>query len=148
MSRKLLLPLDEAPEQSARLARLLKALRRRRGLTASEVARRMGMKQRTYELFEAGGGALRLERVQKFADATGSDPYAILMALAFEDEELALRCADNKLMTAIMMSVQDFSRDAGADLSRLDARLAMQVFDAACAWLVSEAQARGLPKAK
>ena len=84
MSRKLLLPLDEAPEQSARLARLLKALRRRRGLTASEVARRMGMKQRTYELFEAGGGALRLERVQKFADATASDPYAILMALALD----------------------------------------------------------------
>lgn len=128
------------------MARILKTLRRRRGLSATEVARQMGMKQRTYELFEAGGGALKLKRVQKFADVVNCDAYAILLGLAFEDEDLALRCADNKLATALVMALQDFASEAGADLPWLDARLAMHVFDVAFARLVREARARRFPR--
>jgi transcriptional regulator with XRE-family HTH domain len=148
VNRKLPLPPDETPEQAARLARVLKTLRRRRGLTTAEVARRMNLKQRTYELFEAGGGKLKLDRIQAFAEATDTDPYAILLSLVFEDDRFALGCADHKLMTAAMMSLQDFSREAGEDLPRLDARLVMHEFDAACGRLLQEARRRRFPEEK
>lgn len=105
----------------------------------------MGLKKRTYELFEAGGGKLNLTRLQQFAEATDTDAYAILISLAYGDETFALRCADQKLMTAAVMSIQDFNADIGDDLGRLDARIVMQAFDAACSQLAQIARQRGIP---
>lgn len=142
VSQMLSLPLDGLPSHAALFAEILRALRRRRGLTASEVARRMRMAKRTYELFESGTGKLSLRRLQQFADATDTDAYAILASLAFGDPGFALRCADNKLMTAVVESVRDLNSDVGDDLSLLDARVAMQAFDAAARTLGDEAAAR------
>lgn len=145
VTRFLPLPVDESPEQAARLSRILKTLRRRHGLTVVEMARRMNLGHRTYEAFEAGEGKLNLSKLQRFADITDADAYGILLGLAFEDDDLALRCAENKLITAALMVLQDLARDTGADLQRLDARLVMSELDAACARLLTAAKARRFP---
>lgn len=142
------LPTGDRRDQGALLSRILKAIRRKRGLLASEVADHMGMKLRTYELFEAGGGKLNLIRLQKFADATDSDAYAIVMGLAFGDARFALRCADSKLMTISIMSIQDLNLEVGDDVEKLDARVIMHEFDAACGRLADEARRRRLPRSE
>lgn len=142
------LPSDDLPAHQRLLSRILKTIRRRRALLAQEVADRMGLPLRTYEHFEAGGGRLNLRRLQRFAEATDSDAYAIVASLAFGDVRFALRCADNKAMTVAMMSIQDLNRDAGEDLALLDARRIMHEFDAACARLLEEARSRRLPGAR
>lgn len=108
----------------------------------------MGLPLRTYEHFEAGGGRLNLRRLQRFAEATDSDPYAIVAGLAFGDVRFALRCADNKAMTVAMMSIQDLNKEVGEDLALLDARRIMHEFDAACTRLAEEARSRRLPGAR
>ncbi|MBG7614678.1 XRE family transcriptional regulator [Brevundimonas sp. BAL450] len=89
----------------------------------------MNMAQRSYEHFEAGAGRVNLERIHRFAEATDSDPYAILASLALGSPEFALRCADNKLMTIVMVALQDFDRDHGALAASLDARTLINAFD-------------------
>ena len=139
------LPSDGSEAHARLLARILRALRRRRGLSATEVARRMELPKRTYELFESGKGRLSLSRLQSFAEATDTDGYAILIGLAFGDPSFALRCADNKLMTAAIMSLDDLHREAGDDLALLDPRGVMQAMDTACDALLAEARERRLP---
>src|SRR6266404_1444771 len=95
------------------LAKALKGLRRRRALLQPEVARRMGMRPRTYEHFEAGKGPLYVDRIHDFASALGVDPHAILLALEIGSPEFAGRCADNKLVTIIVMALQDFDLATG-----------------------------------
>lgn len=139
------LPTDGPKGHRDLLSRILKAIRRRRGLLAQDVASRMAMPLRTYEHFEGGRGRLSLERLQRFAEATDSDAYGIVASLAFGEVAFALRCADNKAMTIAMMSLQDLNRDAGEDLVLLDARQILHEFDAACARLAQEARARRFP---
>ena len=139
------LPTDEPQGPPDLLSRILKAIRRRRGLLAQDVADRMALPLRTYEHFEGGHGRLSLLRLQRFAEATDSDAFAIVASLAFGEVEFALRCADNKAMTIAMMSIQDFSREAGEHLPLLDARRIMHEFDAACGRLADEARARRFP---
>ena len=139
------LPSDESEAHARLLARILRTLRRRRGLSAKEVAGRMGLPKRTYELFEAGTGRLSLPRLQSFAEATDTDAYAILIGLAFGDLAFAIRCADNKLMTAAVMSLEDLNREAGDDLALLDPRSVIRAMDTACEALLAEARARRLP---
>src|SRR5690606_11073474 len=107
---------------------LIRSQRRRK---ASEVADRMNMAQRSYEHFEAGAGRVNLERIHRFADATDSDPYALLASLGLGSPEFALRCADNKLMTIIMVALQDFDRDRGDVAAALDSRTLISAFDRA-----------------
>lgn len=140
------LPNEEAADHAALLSRILKAIRRRRGLRVIDVANRMGLPKRTYESFEDGTGKFSLARLQRFAEATDSDAYAILVSLAFGDPAFALRCADHKLMTATIMSIQDLNREAADHLTTLDARLVMHIMDRACDILGKEARARGSPR--
>jgi hypothetical protein len=110
-----------------------------------EVAARMGMRFRTYQLFEAGGGKLSLARLQSFAEATDTDPWAILVSLAFGDPSFALVCADNKLMTAAVESTRDFQGDWGEDIAKLDPGLVMRELDAAFQRLGAVARSRRFP---
>ena len=146
MNRMLTLPETDPSDEGALLSVILKALRRRRGLLSREVAHRMGMAPRTYQLFEAGGGRLNLERLQQFAEATDSDPWAILASLAFGGPEFALLCADNKLMTATMESARDFHREWTSDIAKLDPRLVMHELDAAWRRLGEAARQRRFPQ--
>jgi transcriptional regulator with XRE-family HTH domain len=102
------------------LAKAVRGIRRKRDLKSSEVAERMGLPLRTYELFEAGGGRLSFDRVRKFAEATDSDPFAIILSMAFGDAGFAIACADIKLTLILAMHLQGFFEDRGADLAYLD----------------------------
>ena len=117
--------------QSATLSAALRLIRGRRGLKAAEVAARMGMALRSYEHFEAGGGRINLERIHRFAEATDSDPHAILAALALGSPEFALRCADNQLMTILMVALQEFDEEVGGLIVELEARTIINVFTGA-----------------
>lgn len=107
----------------------------------------MGIARRTYQLFEAGGGNLNLTRIQQFAEATDTDPWAILVSLAFGNPEFAFACADNKTMLATVVAARDFHRDRGGDVALLDPRLVMRELDAAWARLGSIAADRRFPSA-
>ncbi len=136
------------------LSQTLKLVRQRRGLTASEVAARMGLPLRTYSFFESGRTRLDVERIGLFAAATESDVHAILTAVAIGAPQFAARCMDNKLMSVLVAGVQRFDERLGDDLARiqvaryisaaramfdeLEADLARQD-DALRAWLHKEA---------
>lgn len=124
-----------------RLSQVLKALRRLRGKRPAEVACAMGMPLRSYEHFEAGRGRLNLARLQAFAEATDTDGMAILASLILDSPDFAVRCADNKLMTVLMMTLGDFDARVGNGLSRLPPRAAIVAFERAFAALGDEAAA-------
>lgn len=113
---------DEVRSGPTLLPQVLRAIRRRRGLRTATVAQRMGMAIRSYERFESGRGALNVTRVHRFAQATDSDAYAILMALDIRSPAFALRCMDNKAMTLLVMAVQEFDATAEDDVGRLEPR--------------------------
>ncbi|MBB1180377.1 helix-turn-helix domain-containing protein [Brevundimonas aurantiaca] len=104
------------------LSQALKLVRRHRGMTAAAVARAMRMALRTYQRFEAGGRSLNLDYIHRFAVATRSDPQAIIMAVAIGSPDLAWRCADNKLITALTIGGQRFNALLGDDIAGLEAR--------------------------
>lgn len=102
------------------LSRALRAIRRKRGLKTSEVASRMDMPQRSYELFEAGGGRITFERLMAFAEATDCDPFALMLVGPFGSADIAIHCADTKLVMIMAMTLQEFAEDRGADLNFLE----------------------------
>jgi transcriptional regulator with XRE-family HTH domain len=136
-------PLDLYRGRKAVLGRILKSVRRRRGLRPAQVAACMGMPLRSYEHFEGGNGRLNLDRIRQFAAATNSDPYGIVLGLILDAPELALRCMDNKLPTIAVMALQQFDARAGDDLARLDARTLIRAFEQLFAELTVEARRRG-----
>lgn len=115
-------PIDSDLSRGVRLSQALKAVRRKRGLRTTEVARAMGLPLRSYEHFEAGNGRLNIDRVHQFAQALEVDPYAILAAVDIASPAFAARCADNKLMTIFLMALQEFDAAGQEDLTRIDAR--------------------------
>lgn len=107
-------------ESNPCLSRALRAIRRHRGLKTSEVARRMNMAQRSYELFEAGGGRITFSRIVAFAEATDCDPFALALVGPFGSSEFAVHCADTKLVMIMIMSLQEFADERGSDISFLE----------------------------
>jgi len=108
------------PDGRTVLAKAIRDIRRLRDLRASDVAGRMGLPLRSYELFEAGGGRLDLERLFAFAEATDSDPFAIILAVPFRAPSFAVACADTKLALILVMHLQGFYEDRGDDISYLE----------------------------
>lgn len=107
-------------DSGEKLSRALRAIRRKRGLKTSEVARRMDMAQRSYELFEAGGGRITFEKLVGFAEATDCDPFALLLVGPFASSEFAVHCADTKLVMIMVMSLHEFADERGADICFLE----------------------------
>ena len=124
------------------LSQALKGLRRRRKFLQPEVAGRMGLRPRTYEHFEAGKGPLYIDRIHAFARAISVDPHAILMALEIGSPEFAVRCAENKLVTIIVMALQDFDEANGDAIAQLDAQTLRSSFERLFKDLGELAQAR------
>ena len=114
--------------QSQTLSAALRLIRSHRRMKTADIARSMHMALRSYEHFEAGGGRINLERIHRFAEVTDSDPYAILAALALGSPEFALRAADNKLMTILMVALQEFDAEIGDAVVELDARTIINTF--------------------
>jgi len=122
------------------LGAALRAIRRRRGLTAKQVAEAMNMPLRTYEFFEGGGGRTNLDYIHRFAAATDSDPYALLMGLGIGSTEFARRCADNKLMLIFMIALQEFDVAMGDRILGLDPRRLIEGFTEAFRTLDAESR--------
>lgn len=111
------------------VSKAMRAIRKERGLRTSEVAAKMGMPLRSYEHFEAGKGRVSYERLLAFAEATDSDPFALMATLAFGSSDFALHCADNKLMLIMMLSLKEFNEELGEDISYLEPRTLIGAFD-------------------
>lgn len=136
--------------QSEILGAALRLIRLHRRMRPADVATRMGIAKRTYEHFEAGKGGINLERIHRFADATDSDPYAIIDCMALGSPEFAVRCADNKAMIAWRVVTQEFNAEVGDAIMELETASLINAFtktlkdlgmqavrrdDAAKAWL-------------
>lgn len=104
------------------IADTFRAIRKMRRMRVVEVARAMNMPPRSYENLEAGTGRITYERIVAFAEATNSDPIAILTSVALGSPELALRAADNKLMTIMMIAMKELNEDLGEDITYLTAQ--------------------------
>ena len=90
------------------LSAALRAIRRLRGRRPPELAAALKIQVRSYEHFESGAGRLNVDRVMQFADMTDSDGFAIIAALWIGSPQFAIRCANNKLMTILVIySVKD-----------------------------------------
>jgi transcriptional regulator with XRE-family HTH domain len=113
---------EKRQSQSATLSASLRLIRMHRRMRTVDVAEAMGMRPRTYELFEAGKGKVHHERIHRFARVTDSDPYAIFTAMALGSPEFALRAADNKLVEIIVVALQALDEDMGDGIGELDGR--------------------------
>lgn len=80
----------------------------------------MDMPVRSYEHFEAGHGRMTYGRLVRFAEATNSDPVALLSVAAIGSAEFAQRCADNKLMQIVMIALSELNDDLGEDIVYLE----------------------------
>lgn len=118
----------EHPAGRAVFAQALKGIRRKRDLKAHEVAKRMGLPVRTYELFEAGGGSISSDRIRRFAEATDCDPFALLLSVIFGDADFAVSCADAKLAMIIVMLLGEFFDERGSDIRYLDPTAFIKAF--------------------
>lgn len=122
-----------------RLSRVLRAVRRHRAVRPTEAAAAMCMPLRSYEHFEAGAGRLNLGRIHQFAAALDCDPIAIVAAVLLDAPQFAVRCADNKLMYILFLSLQDFDAASGDGIARLEPRTLISAFDRLFAHLAAEA---------
>lgn len=102
----------------------------------------MGMKLRSYEYFESGRARPNLERIHRLGDVSDTDPNAILTAMLIDSPRFALRAADNKLMTAFLIRLEEFDSEVGDAVALLETGLYVTVFDAAFDALTREARRR------
>lgn len=136
-------PADRDPTaKGPLLARILRAVRNFRRRLLADVARDLGIKQRTYEHFEGGFGPLNVERVHAFSELLRVDPYGVLAALEICSPEFAVRTAENKLMTMFYLQLQDFDEHTGDAITLLDAYTLMAAFREMFAKLEKEARER------
>jgi transcriptional regulator with XRE-family HTH domain len=134
-------PTEDFPSGRTALPQILKAIRRRRGLRSSDVARDMHMPLRSYEHFESGRAKLNVAKIHEFAEVVDADPFAILTAMEIGSPAFALRCIDNKLMTILTMALQDFDATAGDDIARMDPMRLLTRFNQLFDELTSHARA-------
>lgn len=114
-----------APEQmrdSQLLSAAVKLVRRSRGLSTRQVAAAMHMSLRTYQRFEAGATRVNLDHIHRFAKATSSDPYSLVMSVMIGSSRFAQNTADNMLSTVLVVGVQNLERALGDRIARLDTR--------------------------
>lgn len=129
---------------TALLAAAMRTIRISRRMRASEVARSMALPLRTYERLEAGRGPLTFERITAFAKATGSDSIALFAVLPLARPEFATWCADNKLMTIVMMVVEELADELGSDIEYLESRILIASFTRATRELIEHFRKRDI----
>ena len=112
----------EPRKDGALLSQALKRLRTRSGRSKAEVAEAMNLSVRAYERFEAGHIRFNLDYVRRFARATDCDPHAIVLALLTGSPEFAVRSADNRFATILMIGLRQFDETVGDGLSEMEVR--------------------------
>lgn len=137
-----LLNLSSKKPATRLITQAMRSIRIERRLRASDVAREMNLPLRTYERLEAGTGPLTYDRILSFATATNSDPIALFAVLPLDNSDFASWCADNKLMTIIMMVVGELAEELGADIGYLEARTLIGIFTRASREVIDNFRAR------
>lgn len=117
-------------DDRVRLSAALRLIRTRRGLSVAETGQAMNMSLRTYQRFEAGRTRINIEHIHRFAKATASDPYAILMAIAIASPDHAWRVADLQFGAVFMISLQRFDQTYGDRIRDLDVHTVVAVVTA------------------
>jgi transcriptional regulator with XRE-family HTH domain len=126
----------------AHLGTTLKQVREYRHLSASEVARRLGLANSSYEDWEHGRTRLTFDHIIQFARVTDTDALAIAAALPFNDNTLAVHCADNKLMTIVATAVHNMHQHMGDDLARLPKEVVIASVEKICGDLIKHMDAQ------
>lgn len=112
-----------AADPDALLAAALRGVRRARNMRASQVAQAMGLALRTYQHFEEGAGPFDLERIRQFADATDSDPFAIVASIWLRSPQFAVRAIDSKPMVVMMLALRAFEDELAEDITLIEPRV-------------------------
>ncbi|SRR5258706_15184036 len=131
-------PSDGPRERDEVLSSILKAVRQHRRMTVLQVATLMGMRKRSYERFEAGEGLPKVERIFAFAQATDSDPYALLASVKLGAPDFALACIDNKLVMLLVAYARELFRVQGPTMAGLQAQVIVEALTAAFAAMSAE----------
>jgi len=100
----------------------VKQIRTARGLSTRQTATAMNMSLRSYQRFEAGTMRLNLDHIHRFARATSSDPYALVIGVMISSSHFARNTADNMLGTILVVGLQNLEQAAGDRISELDTR--------------------------
>nr|WP_313416354.1 helix-turn-helix transcriptional regulator [Brevundimonas diminuta] len=133
-------------DDSALLSTTIRAIRRRRGMTAREVAAAMHMPLRTYQRFEAGENRPNIDHIHRFARATRSDPHGLMTAVAIGAPEWAVWTADNQFSAILTVGLQTFNRKHGERIADLDVRAIVSavtaMFDRLGDEIASQSEAR------
>jgi transcriptional regulator with XRE-family HTH domain len=135
-------PTHDGDSRRAYLAQALKALRQRRGLGTAEIAAALGMPKRTYQHFESGRTQINVDRVHQIARILNADPHAIFAAAELGSPAFAVRAADNKLMTIIIMALSEFDKTSADQITLLDPRLLTTTFETTFRELATQARLR------
>lgn len=124
------------------LSAAVKLVRKSRNLSSRQVATSMHVSLRTYQRFEAGSTRLNLDHIHRFAQATASDPHAVLVAVMIGAPRFALNASDNNLATVLMVGVQKLEESLGDRLAELDTRTlvgaATELFDGLAAQVLAK----------
>lgn len=134
----------EEIKHNAILAAAMKAIRKDRRMRPAEVARAIGMPLRSYEHLEGGRGKITYERIVRFAEATNSDPVAILATIPLQSPAFAVNCADNKLMTILMIAICELHDELGEDITYLEPRTIIGAFTRITKELVEHVRKRDM----
>ncbi|MGF7151623.1 transcriptional regulator with XRE-family HTH domain [Sphingomonas zeicaulis] len=102
------------------LPKTLKAIRRARGLSAADVATRMGMPLRTYEQFESGTKRVSFDRIKLFAEVTNADPYGIIYGVMFRSVDFGVASSETKMAAIMMMVLGEFVAERQDQLAYLE----------------------------
>lgn len=97
----------------------MRLIRKARKVRSFDVAHEMNMPLRSYEYLESGKGRVSFERIMAFARATDVDGWALLASVPLGSPDFALRCADNKLMTILLVTMKELDDDLGNDITYL-----------------------------
>lgn len=124
------------------LSAAMRGIRRARRMRVAEIARAMDMPVRSYEHFEAGRGRISYDRLTRFAEAVNCDAAGLMASVALLSPEFALRCADNKLMTILMITLRDLNEELGNDITYLETGKIIGGFTRVCKEFVQSVRAR------
>lgn len=129
-------PFARAETSDARrvLGPVLRRLRRRRGMTAADMAEALDVDIRTYERLAAGRTQLDLPRIRALADALNADPLGLAAALLTGRPGAALAAADAKPLLILALALDRLSTRQVELLAGVPATAVV----AACDRLVSE----------
>ncbi|MFK4057960.1 helix-turn-helix transcriptional regulator [Brevundimonas sp. NPDC046655] len=129
---------SELESDSAVLSAAIRGLRRLRGFSSAEVAQGMNLALRTYQDFEAGRGRLNVDYIYRFCHFVDADPDAIFASLSIGSPDFAIRCRSNKLMSIVMIGVQQLNHQLGDRLAALEARTIVAAVNASVRDLVEK----------